>query len=459
MTAHIGKRLWIFASACALIVVCGVLVLSGPQKEAPQLEFGTALPPGKVAPMIGLSFDRTAHMIAPDGTLWCWGTHGAYVENERPKQSAIPIQVGTDDDWEKLVARPGLALALKSGGQLWGWGYSIVHLENVQNVQDALEPKLIDDGKWIDVGVGHSHCVALKSDGTIWTWGSNQQGMLGRPSRIELENRTSLTKPGPSLAGLGVNHASRQSTIGHFLEDGLPIRISEETWKAISVGSANTYALRGDGSLWRWGLDPSIGGTNHLEHPTRIGRSRDWISVSAGDFHLLALKTDGSLWIGGQNAHSLAPQIVPRPTADMTQIAGGQRWAEVISGGTWYLARTLDGSWWSSVTNPANHPWNASFPRVYQPDPNQALQPLPFKIAPWAIEAGGTSMLFLATDGSLWNWGERLGVPRRDIRFVEFKRKLNSWIWQLTSKRDFFNLDPRVIDERPTKIWRYNPTE
>jgi len=118
--------------------------------------------------------------IKSDGTLWGWGDNmwgqlgvGNHIEYH------VPVQIGIDTDWSKVIASTDHSFAIKTDGTLWAWG------ENYFGVLGSMIPpttvplKIGTDTSWLNIASGQYHTIALKSDSSLWSWGWNSSGQLG----------------------------------------------------------------------------------------------------------------------------------------------------------------------------------------------------------------------------------------------------------------------------------------
>jgi hypothetical protein len=87
----------------------------------------------------------------------------------------------------------------------------------------------------------------------------------------------------------------------------VPIQIGTATWKSISTGYANSFAVKTDGTLWSWGLNDHITGILGLGDqinryvPTQVGTDTNWAKVICGWDHTIAIKNDGTAYAWGYN--------------------------------------------------------------------------------------------------------------------------------------------------------------
>ncbi|KXB38009.1 hypothetical protein HMPREF1869_00170, partial [Bacteroidales bacterium KA00251] len=57
-----------------------------------------------------------------DGTLWGWGDNSYSQLLASKKIVIVPTQIGTDNNWVKVVSGENNAIGLKKDGTLWAWG-------------------------------------------------------------------------------------------------------------------------------------------------------------------------------------------------------------------------------------------------------------------------------------------------------------------------------------------------
>jgi alpha-tubulin suppressor-like RCC1 family protein len=274
----------------------------------------------------------TSHTVAlkTDGTLWAWGTNSSYQlgigSNVNISYRNEPVQVGTDNDWEKISAGDSHTIALKNDGTLWAWGVNGDYGQlGIPGISFSEDPRKVgNDTDWIDIDTGSGdHDLALKTDGSLWSWGRNDCGELGiigvnikiEPQKIDAgygwvkisagSGISMAIRNDGSLWAWGCND-SGQLGIGSFLDSSIPVQVGfDQDWVVVSAGDKHTLALKQDGTLWAWGLNDSgqlgIGTYVNSNSPVQIGSDHDWAAVSAGFSYSIAKKTNKSLWVWGSN--------------------------------------------------------------------------------------------------------------------------------------------------------------
>ena len=175
-----------------------------------------------------------------------------------------PIQIGTLTNWSDISAGNSYTIAIKNDGTLWGWGVNLSKELGLGDTINRSSPVQIGTlTNWSKLFAGVSHTIATKSDNSLWVWGSPVSGQLGR--------------------GVGNSTTSLSS----------PIQIGEDQWSSVYAGNTYTSAIRGDGTLWAWGVNTAgfLGDGSILSRsaPIQIGSRSGWTQVSAGASHTIAI--------------------------------------------------------------------------------------------------------------------------------------------------------------------------
>ncbi|MCL2082149.1 MAG: hypothetical protein FWH04_02785, partial [Oscillospiraceae bacterium] len=294
-------------------------------------------------------------VIKTDGTLWAWGEIG----NGTTEDQHLPVQVGTDKNWENVSTGWGHSVALKTDGTLWAWGSNETGQLGDGTTENRYEPVQIGaDTDWKSISAGAIHTMAIKNDGTLWAWGANWGGQLGDGTT---EDRHLPVQVGTDKKWINVSANIYQAaaiTIGGELFvwgldiSAVPVQMgSDNDWVSVAVGLGHTMAIKEDKSLW--GVGSNIHGelassTSHNEL-IQVGGDKNWISVSAGWARTMALKEDGSLWAWGCNTDGqLGIGTLNYDSNSVPlQVDAFSEWSNVITYNHHTIALKADGSLWA----------------------------------------------------------------------------------------------------------------
>ena len=198
-------------------------------------------------------------------------------------------------------------------------------------------------GEIVAVEAGTHSAFALCADGTVWSWGANSQGELG--------------------------HGTQTSRSGPLKVVGLSGVVALASWDA-------TYALKSDGTVWAWGANNAFqlgdGTESFRSTPSRVDGLSNVVAIAASDASGFALKADGTVWAWGSNEHGeIGGAPVEAATAIPVQVQRfdeSERGGAALERGHGLLGRPLTGI--------------------------------------KAIASGFRSAYALASDGSVWSWGD-----------------------------------------------------
>lgn len=299
----------------------------------------------------------------------CWGSNangelGAGLTAAAVPNTTIPVDVSGITNAQAITAGNGHVCALPVGSTVpkcWGRNdhgqlgngsntsaNSPVNVSSIGNVT-----QISAGGELFGSEIGHT-CARI-SDGTARCWGRNQHGQLGNDSASDSNiTVTALTFDGPDLnndpdiltgvvaVAAGGRHSCALMTdttvrcwgrnINGQLGDGtttdrhFAVIVDTDPEEpepgddhldpftgaiAITAGARHTCALKGDGTVWCWGLNTSgqlgDGGGGQSDIPVQVtgipgGFTPGAASIAAGDFHTCARLTNGALRCWGSNA-------------------------------------------------------------------------------------------------------------------------------------------------------------
>jgi alpha-tubulin suppressor-like RCC1 family protein len=269
-------------------------------------------------------------------------------------------------------------VALKEDGSIWVWGSN----ENGQLGNGTYGPNVLEPfhlsslSNFIAISTGVFNTVALKNDGTVWTWGSNGNGQIGN-----------------GAVGGNIVNPYQIPTLSNI--------------KAIESGDYHMVALKGDGTVWTWGLNNygQIGkGTagGNVATPQKIASLTNIKSISAGSYHSAALGIDGSVWTWGENyfgqiGNGTTNDNIPNPY----KVIGISDVKSISTGNEHTIALKNDGTFWAWGYNNAGQKGNGtSGVNVLSPFQITSLTGVE------SISAGGNNSSALKIDGTAWIWGD-----------------------------------------------------
>jgi len=369
--------------------------------------------------------------LKTDGTIWSWGNNDAgqlgigniaFVNSHR----SSPVQIGTLNNWSKIFAGLRSSLAIKTDGTLWAWGYNInaqlgdgtfisrsspVQIGTLNNWLTADinsnamfatnspgglysvgihlflgRPNLLSSPvqigtltNWSRVSVGTSHTMAVQTNGTLWAWGANPNGARGDNTLDSANAVAALYSP---------------VQIGTL-----------NNWSRITAASANTHAIKTDGTLWGWGRGSSgeVGDntTVNRSSPVQIGTRNDWSNVQSaavGFNAVLAIRTDNTLWGWGvNNSQGQLGDGTLISKSSPIQLRSDLSWRNIFVGeGTTFAIDTTGKLYSSGNTSQFNTGYSFN-----------AISPVQIgTLSSWkSVSAGGSHTIAISQSGSLWAFG------------------------------------------------------
>lgn len=312
------------------------------------------------------------HFVAvkTDGTLWTWGSNDSgQLGNGTGVNSIEPIQVSADTNWLHVQAGAVHNVAIKADGSMWAWGSNEVGQVGVASISSVipLPVQVGTDTDWNMVSSSGYTTMAIKNNGTLWGWGNNSSGQLGnntfinRYAPVQIGTATnwksvsssdyhnSAIKTNGTLWTWGSNSSGQLGNMFFSVPFYVPTQIGVETdWKVTSAGPENTVALKNDGTLWAWGwnADGQLGNgtTTSVAVATPIGTDTDWQIVSSGLWIMLAIKADGTLWGAGNNGNGQLGNGTQTSVIGLDRVNSDSNWATISTNGYITAATKTDGS-------------------------------------------------------------------------------------------------------------------
>jgi hypothetical protein len=360
------------------------------------------------------------------GLIWL-----AWASRHRPPPPVLVYLARSNAPPQFLPDWSGVLLILPDGS-LWRWGEPGGALLNAKGTGKRPVPERVGtDSDWVQAAVGPVGCIGLRANGTIWQWPG------GDLSRIPEQVSTARAVPWPDSAR--ASNGVQGATASEDLEHG---------WGSVAVAGTNGFAIRTNGTLWRWAVRQEPARARLVQ----VDGNHDWAAVSSGGgvfMPIFFLRTNGTLWVQapaapgflpfpGQGINSTSPVQVCRETNWLAFGAclGARAWT--ASGDLWNLstaspdalapaARTCQMI--ASNSAPGRHLLSYYRERLlYEVRPDGTLWHRGFapmgqtpaattldwrrvgKRSDWvSIWGGGLTAFGLTADGTIWTWGTEPG--------------------------------------------------
>lgn len=294
---------------------------------------------------------------------------------------------------------------------------------------------------FVQISASTSHSLALASDGSVWAWGDSFYGQIGdgtKDTRMEpvqvvatwpagvtilsvsaaVYHSVALASDG-SVWAWGLNGGGQLGN-GTTIDSPVPVRVNPSwpagvTIESISAGFYHTVAVASDGSVWAWGanLQGQLGDgtTDNRNEPVRV--VANWPagitleSVDGGFTHTTAVASDGSVWAWGDNNYGQLGN--GSNTASATPVQAVAKWpagvkiGSTTAGGFHSAAVATDGTVWSWGDNIFGQLGDGT--SSAQAAPVQVVASWPAGVGIKGVSAGSGQSIAVATDGSVWAWG------------------------------------------------------
>jgi alpha-tubulin suppressor-like RCC1 family protein len=283
-----------------------------------------------------------------------------------------------------VAAGDSSSFVLKANGTVWGWGNQLNgRLGDGQNRDNSrTQPRPVLGLSAIrQIAIGGAHGLALRGDGVVLAWGANGDGRLGNGQESGAE-ATPIRVPG--LAGV----------------------------VAVAAGVASSMALRGDGTVFAWGLNAAgqlgMGDDASRAIPTQVPGLSGIRTIAAGGGQAFAIRQDGTVFAWGNNrdgqlglggAASGGYVLSPRPVvalagSNVTAIAVGSfHTVALVADGS---VRTFGASNVGQAGSPTGVDGFGAFPLPIRPAGIDSVT---------AVAAGQYHTLALRGDGTALSWG------------------------------------------------------
>jgi alpha-tubulin suppressor-like RCC1 family protein len=254
------------------------------------------------------------------------------------------------------------------------------------------------------------------------TWGANAKGQLG--------NGTTLRSSVPQFSDYQIKQVAFSTftiatidvygalrVAGNFGNTSFPQSSSfvqiPGSWSSVASGSNYSIALDSNGNLWAWGENAvgqlGNGTTTAVAAPTAIQPPVAGVTfkkIAAGMQTSYAIDASGNMWAWGKNdfgqlgLKTASRTPVLRPTAIRASVV----WDDVFAGGSHVAAIATDRSLWTWGNDSSGQLGRTGTTNL----PGRVLQaPTPRGYSSsWKVASlGAISTAAIRNDGQLWMWG------------------------------------------------------
>ena len=242
----------------------------------------------------------TGYALRADGTVWAWGDGEFGQLGKDLLYSAVPVQVALPSGITAIASGGFTGYALRNDGTVWAWGKGdFGALGNGTAANSNVPVQVFGLTGVTAIAGGSGTGYAVDGNHTLWAWGEGFVGQLGNDT-----NNAFVTEP-VHVSGLtGVT--------------------------AVAAGSANGYALLGDGTVWSWGSGYAgalgTGTTANSTVPVQVSELTDVTAIAGGGYTGYALRTDETVWawgyghFGQMGNGSTADVLVPAPMPGLSNV-------------------------------------------------------------------------------------------------------------------------------------------
>jgi alpha-tubulin suppressor-like RCC1 family protein len=352
---------------------------------------------------VAVSSGEGSHTVAirSDKTLWAWGLNssGQLGDNTTNNKSS-PVQISYgNSSWVVVSAGEATAAGITISSTLFTWGAATSGILGDNTVVNKSSPTQVL-GSWASVSVGPSHVLAIRSDSTLWAWGLATSGQLGDGSIIsksypvQVGSSSWLQVSAGDLHSLGITSDKKLYAWGAGTLGQTGILTESKSWTQIAQGNGFTLAKRDDGTIWSWGTNTNgplaTNDTLNRSSPTQIGTS-SWsqVFVSLSSTYAGAIKGDGSLWAWGLNSSGQlgdGTTINRSSPVQVLQTTEPNSWISVDGGNDFTVGITSNGKLWG---------WGSAAGLTIAPPAFSWSQ----------ISQNSTRTIAIRNDGMLFTWG------------------------------------------------------
>lgn len=291
------------------------------------------------------------------------------------------------------------SFAIKADGSLLGWGFNgdgigyIIPADTKQYIVSPVKIEFVNQA--VAVAHGIEHTLILKKDGSLWGWGGTSSGQLG--NGISFEDYNIIDINGYLKDRRKATKADYEKMYGMAFVK-LPYKIMDDVI-SIAADQFCSYALKSDGTLWRWGVNDFNDPAWFFKVPEKF--MNDVITFESVRDSNYAVKKDNSLWGWGYTL--LNDEYTDFPIKIMDNVN-----AVKTSRGHTLVIRT-DSSLWGWGSNSSGQLGmqvsDENDKSIWSPEYRQVREPVKIMDGVVSVAAGRSFSLAIKKDRSLWAWG------------------------------------------------------
>jgi len=267
------------------------------------------------------------------GDVWVWGGNW---EGRLAEPSSLPTRLTDLENVKYIWVNNRFFVVLTRDGRAY-----------IRTADGELEPLDLDVAT---VSAGATYMLFLTNDGEVYGIGDNSMGQLGgnvgasaaNVVRLGISNIRAIAASSMNAAAVTVDgYVYHWGQIVSFedRDDGelveferirSPQRLANiDNVAAISSGNRFTVAIRGDGTVWGWGINElgvlgDYSEDSDIENPKMLDGLSNILAVSASGAHFLALNSYGEIIEMGQKFYGLMDgENVPRVVRDGIMLPDG----------------------------------------------------------------------------------------------------------------------------------------
>jgi alpha-tubulin suppressor-like RCC1 family protein len=237
---------------------------------------------------------RHALALRKDGTVYAWGSSGTIIAEDpaKPGVATGPVRIAGLENIVQVAAARDHNLALTRDGDVYAWGENTDAQLGIETTiyRSARPLKVQGLGRTVSIAASGTGNLALsgavRDDGTVWMWGSNQAATMGNGLKSGARGDVGDLNSKPAVVKGVANAKTISAGDGHvavLLRDGTLRLWGHDGWGQIGIGTHGFYqespkkpaltnvaavylgnnksfAVRLDGTLWRWGGAATYGG-------------------------------------------------------------------------------------------------------------------------------------------------------------------------------------------------------